>query len=219
MSSGFNLDLRGDWDKAKGALAVKLKPLIREATLQEAALGERIMKRFITDAGGKGWVAPLSPWTVASRKLSRPAIKGTKPLIARGDMRNSITHKVSGGQAFVGILKAAKSKDGKSLHDLAALHEKGKTIVIRITPKMRRFMAILARTVHGGSKKGGSGGGGKQFLVVHIPARPFIGPSFEMWMNGSSPAMVLYKGMPAGQRMLIRVGKRANKRLGDAEKK
>ena len=221
MSSGppLTMNITGAWAAARKAIGTKLAPLIKQATLQEAMLGERIMKRYVTDAGGQGWVAPLSPWTLASRRLGgpggkRPKLKGTKPLIATGDMRNNITHKVEGGAAFVGLMKSAKRKDGKGLVDLAAVHEFGKTIVIRITPKMRKFMAILAREV--GDKKGAPTGSGatKTFLVIRIKARPFIRPSFEQWSTGTGPAMILYTGIPADRRMLMRVADLAQKKLG-----
>ncbi len=184
----MSFDLVGDWQKAmRVGKALKLDDAIEKAVRQESALGEKMMKQNLTRGGQPSGspFAALSPWTIASRKLAKPAIAGSKPLIARGDLRNAITHVVTGSgrttQGFVGVLKQARAASGGGyMVNIAAVQEFGKTIVVRLTPKMVRFLAILAKTM-GGSPKKSAPGTAKKFLVIRIPPRPFIGPTFKVW--------------------------------------
>lgn len=185
-------DLIGDWEGAiKVSKAIGLDTSIYRAIRQEAALAERMVKQNLTQGGHPAGApfAALSPWTVAARRLAKPSIKGTKPLMARGDMRNSVTHVVVHDEkrytvAFVGLLRQAKGgKPGSEyMVNIGVIQEFGKTIVVRLTPKMIRFLGVLAKAAGKGRSSGAAKpAAGRRFLVIHIPARPFIRPAFALW--------------------------------------
>lgn len=208
------MDLIGDWERCLTDMrALDLPKAIEKAIRQEVALAERMMKENLTKGGQPAGApfAALSPWTLAARRLAKPPIKGTKALMARGDMRNAITHVVFGRGAeavgFAGVLRQTKSgrPGGAPMVNIAAVHEFGKTIVVRMTPKMIRFLAVLAKEAKMPAKTnpGGAGTAGNRFLVIHIPARPFIRPVFALWS----------KDAPA--RFMKRVAHFTNGTLGD----
>lgn len=174
----------GDWALARHILAegpAKLRGSIGTAMRQEAELlrGE-IVNGITTQAPGGEAFKPLSPLTLAARKLA--GFGGTKALLVRGDLRNSIAAIVRGDEAFVGVPRKARSKDGRSLVDVAQVQEFGSNpIVIPITPRMRRFLFALLRQ----AGKEPSGGSGKGVVVVTIPARPFLRPAFKKFSEGA----------------------------------
>jgi hypothetical protein len=199
-------------------------------------LKRQIVRGLNAQAPGGQPILPLSKGTIEKRKLRR--FRGTKALLQRAFMMRSIrVKKFSGGprnpNAFVGVLRTARAKDGRSLANIAEMNEFGsRPILIRITPKMRRFLFVLGRRVWGErtkrrqrtSKTGESrmvGGGmrqakfyrrqlasrsteqklmGKGYLIVQIPARPFIRPAVER-MGRFDQRFVRYM-----QRMLRRIG-------------
>jgi hypothetical protein len=174
----------GDWALARRILAegpAKLRGSIGTAMRQEAELlrGE-IVNGITAQAPGGEAFKPLSPLTLAARKLA--GFGGTKALLVRGDLRNSIAAIVRGDEAFVGVPRKARSKDGRSLVDVAQVQEFGSNpIVIPITPRMRRFLFALLRQ----AGKEPSGGSGKGVVVVTIPARPFLRPAFKKFSEGA----------------------------------
>lgn len=138
----------GDW----GAMAriartmnARFKRALEVAVLQEAhMLRGLIVKGIASQAPGGAAFRPLSPLTIALRKVFGGG--GSKALIATGALRGSITvTRVpgSGPKAFVGVLRSAKGKSGKSLANIGAIHEFGATI--RKTAKMNRFLHAVAR--------------------------------------------------------------------------
>lgn len=91
---------------------------------------------------------------------------GGRGALRRGDLSNSITVFIHGDEAFVGVSRSARSKDGASTMDLANLHEfGGQPVIIPMTPKVRRFLFVLLRQA-GKESTGGSGRG----VVVHRQA-------------------------------------------------
>jgi hypothetical protein len=69
------------------------------------------------------------------------------------------------------------------LVSLAELHELGgPPVVIPITPKMRRYLAVLLRQAN----QGAAAGGGAGVVVVQTPARPFLRPAFERFRKEAS---------------------------------
>ncbi len=168
----------GDWAKARKVFAnlgAKAKAAADAAILQEAHFIRGQMVQGITDQapGGKAF-KPLSPLTLAARRLRR--FRGTKALMVRGDLRNSITVMRQNGKTFIGVHKTASSKDGKKMIDIASVHEFGAgPIIMKVTPKMRRYLAVLYKAA--GIPR--TGGTGKGVVVIRIPARPFIRPVFE----------------------------------------
>jgi phage gpG-like protein len=175
----------GDWARARRLLTAapqRLQAAIGTAVRQEAhALRNEIVQGLTSQAPGGETLKPPSPLTIAARQLE--GFGGSKALIVRGDLRNSITVIVQGDEAFIGISRSARSKDGASMVDLAKLHEfGGPPVIIPMTPKMRRFLFALLRQ----AGKEPTGGSGRGVIVVQVPARPFLRPAFDKFREGAS---------------------------------
>ena len=175
----------GDWARARRLLTAapqRLQAAIGTAVRQEAhALRNEIVQGLTRQAPGGEPLKPPSPLTIAARELE--GFGGTKALIVRGDLRNSITVFVQGDEAFIGVSRSARSKDGTSMVDLAKLHEfDGPPVIIPMTPKMRRFLFALLRQ----AGKEPTGGSGRGVIVVQVPARPFLRPAFDKFREGAS---------------------------------
>ena len=175
----------GDWARARRLLTAapqRLQAAIGTAVRQEAhALRNEIVQGLTSQAPGGETLKPPSPLTIAARQLE--GFGGSKALIVRGDLRNSITVFVQGDEAFIGVSRSARSKDGASMVDLAKLHEfGGPPVIIPMTPKMRRFLFALLRQVG----KEPTGGSGRGVIVVQVPARPFLRPAFDKFREGAS---------------------------------
>ena len=184
----------GDWARARRLLTAapqRLQAAISTAVRQEAhALRNEIVQGITRPAPGGEPLKPPSPLTIAARELE--GFGGTKALIVRGDLRNSITVFVQGDEAFIGVSRSARSNDGASMVDLAKLHEfGGPPVIIPMTPKMRRFLFALLRQ----AGKEPTGGSGRGVIVVQVPARPFLRPAFDKFREG------------AGRRFLERVAR------------
>lgn len=125
-------------------------------------------------SSGKAW-EPLKPSTVRFKRVG-----GSKPLVGRGDLRNSIVAVSPAGrpQGWVGVKSSKTSSDGTRMVDIARVHEFGKIIVVRVTDKMRRFLMVRLGEVGGPS---GGGGGLKvgSVLVIRIPRRSFLQQTFD----------------------------------------
>lgn len=99
-------------------------------------------------------------------------------MLVQGDLRNSVTVIKDGDRVLVGVLRTARSRAGKSLMDIAALHEHGsRPIVMRLTPKARAFLHAAFRRA--GLDGPSSGPPSTGIAVVQVPARPFLAPVFE----------------------------------------
>ncbi|MBN8616643.1 MAG: hypothetical protein J0L92_39020 [Deltaproteobacteria bacterium] len=175
----------GDWARARQLLAAgpqRLRSAIGVAIRQEAqGLRNEIVEGLTSQAPGGEPIKPPAPLTLATRQLE--GFGGTKALLVRGDLRNSITVIVEGDEAFIGVPRSARSSGGESLVDLAKLHEYGgPPVIIPITPKMRRFLFALLRQ----AGKEPTGGSGRGVVVVQVPARPFLRPAFEKFREGAS---------------------------------
>lgn len=175
----------GDWARARRLLTAapqRLHSAIATAVRQEAhALRNEVVQGLTSQAPGGEPLTPPSPLTLAARQLS--GFGGSKALLVRGDLRNSITVVVHGDEAFVGVSRATRAKGGGAMMDLAALHEfGGPPVVIPITPRMRRFLFALLRK----AGKEPTGGSGRGVIVVQVPARPFLRPAFDKFREGAS---------------------------------
>jgi phage gpG-like protein len=139
----------GDWDKVKaklnGSLGVKLAMALRQATLRNALLLVReIQKGIKSQAPGGVAFVKLSESTIEQRKGH-----STKALIDTGFLINSITQKIMGDAAFVGLLRTSISKDGESMANIGAImeygatisHPSGATIIIPARPFLHPVMA------------------------------------------------------------------------------
>ena len=173
----------GNWALARKLLAsgpAKLKVATGMALRQEAQhLRKEIVQGITKQAPGGEQMKPPSDLTLAARRMR--GFGGTKSLMVRGDLRNAISAIVRGDEAFVGVPRKARGKDGKSMVDVAQVQEFGSDpIVIPMTPAMRRFLFALLREA--GQEP--SGGSGKGVVVVKVPARPFLRPAFKVWAKG-----------------------------------
>jgi hypothetical protein len=184
----------GDWAQARHLLQTmpyKLKTTVSIAFRQEAELLRKQIVQGLTKQapGGKSF-KELSVFTLAARRLKN--FKGTKALIRRGDLRGAISVIVRGEEAFVGVPRKARDKDGNPVIDIAELNEFGsKPIVIPITPKMRRYLAVLFKEAgETAGSSGGKGGSGKGVVVTRIPARPFLKPVFEKFSIGAEQRLL-----------------------------
>ena len=173
--------LIGEWNQAIGTLkgaARRIEAAQRKAMLQEAQFFRtKVVEGLRTQAPGGKRLRPLAASTLAVRRFV--GIRGRKALIARADLRNSINVVQQRGGVFVGVLRTARGSAGQSLVNVAKIQELGLQRLIRITPKMRRFLqaafraAGLPREPPGGATLG----------VIRIPARPFLRPVAEKFFG------------------------------------
>jgi hypothetical protein len=76
------------------------------------------------------------------------------------------------------VLRTAKAGGGQSLANIAAIHEFGsRPIVLKLTPKVRRFLHAAFRAAGLDAPAGDRPSTG--IAVIKIPARPFLAPVFE----------------------------------------
>ena len=174
----------GDWARARKLLAagpMKLKAAISTALRQEAhLLRKEIVQGITSQSPGGRSLQPPSELTLAAREMRGRG--GTKALLVHGDLRNSIVVVIKGGEAFIGIPRKARDKDGNPLVDIAQVQEFGAgPIIIPMPPAMRRFLfALLER-----AGKTPSRGSGRGVVVVSIPARAFLRPAFKKFSEGA----------------------------------
>lgn len=174
----------GDWAVARRLLRagpIRFKAAVGRALRQEAQLLRNEIVQGLTKQapGGHPLVAP-SPLTLAAREMKGRG--GTKALLVRGDLRNSVSAIVQGDEAFIGVPRKARGEEGKALVDVAQIQEFGfGPIVIPMTPAMRRFLFALLRR----ADLEPSGGSGKGIVIINIPARPFLRPAFQKFSQGA----------------------------------
>ncbi|MBL8940859.1 MAG: hypothetical protein JNM69_40325 [Archangium sp.] len=179
----------GDWARARELLsntAGRLKGAVERAMKQEAhALRNEVVSGLTAQAPGGEPIRPPAPLTLAARQLE--GFGGTKSLLVRGDLRNAISVIADGDEVFIGVLRSAKSSTGESLADIAQIQEfGGPPVIIPITPKMRRYLAVLLRRA--GTPRGPSSRRG--VVVTQVPARPFLRPAFEKFRSGATQRLL-----------------------------
>lgn len=164
-------DLRTARSRFGGAID---RSVAHEAQLARKAIIEGIRNQ--APAGEK--FVPLSRLTRAIRRTR--GFRGTKALIRSGALIGSIAARRAGrGRYFVGVIRGAKSRTGAPVTTIARMNEEGATFVVRVSPKMLRFlMANLrkANMLRGTTRRGGGSTLRQRYLVIRIPPRPFIGP-------------------------------------------
>jgi len=190
----------GEWNKAARILGkgpARIRVAMDRAVLQEAQLfRKKVVEGFRTQSPGGKAFKPLAPATIQARKFK--GFRGSKALNVTGSLRNSITVQkkttVAGVEAFIGVLRTARARDGKKLVNIAEVHEFGsKPIVIKVTPAMRRFLMAMFRGKSKRSRKKSapitaSGGIARGFIIMQIPARPFIRPVADAHFKGAVAA-------------------------------
>jgi hypothetical protein len=182
----------GDWARARELLSNtsgRLKGAVERAMKQEAqALRNEVVSGLTAQAPGGEPIRPPAPLTLAARQLE--GFAGTKSLLVRGDLRNAISVIADGDEVFIGVLRSAKSSTGESLADIARIHEfGGPPVIIPVTPRMRRYLAVLFKR----SGVPGRGGSGRGAVVTQVSARPFLRPALDRFRVG------------AGRRLLMRI--------------
>ena len=194
----------GPWGHYRAKLSrapITMHTAITEYAFREAhLLRSNIIKQIDSEGkdSGSGF-KPLKRITAISRALKPqhrfngpvsgildPNPEDMKPLIETADLRNSIEAvKVGQGQFFIGVPRSAKNRNGKKLVNIGLVHEFGaKGKLIRITPRMRMFLAELYRHYNNGDGRIYSSKGRKSYIVQNIPARPFLQPSYDKWSKG-----------------------------------
>lgn len=129
----MEIKMTGKWKEFKNALNAKafesrLMKKMKVATATNALMVEGAIRDNIK----YGSFSLNRPLTVAIKK-------STKPLVDKGDLYPSISHKmISATEAFVGLIQKEISKE---IYDLGVfLHQGG---VIKVTKKMRRLFYVL----------------------------------------------------------------------------
>ena len=194
---GDGISLFGPWQKAYeicDSMQERFKRTAKKAVLQEANfLRGKIIEGLREQAPGGQAFAPLSPLTLAIRAFEK--FKGSKALIRKGDLRNAIVVKSSeNGDAFVGVLRTAKSKTGESLVNIAEMNENGAgPIIVPITPASRRYFHAALEAAGLAPPKNGPTGGGAAIAIVRIPPRPFLAPVFAKYETPDSVRNRFYR--------------------------
>lgn len=191
----------GDWQLARRLVSTarkRLKDATDKAVLQEAQFFRtKVVEGIREQAPGGQPFKPLAPTTLAIRRFR--GFKGTKALLVRGDLRNSIVVVKQPGGVFVGVLRTAKGKDGQALVNVAAVHEHGsRPIVVKLTPKARRFLHAAFRAAGLDRPAGDKPSTG--IAVIKVPARPFLRPVFEK--HGADEAVVAQRFLGRVARLL-----------------
>ncbi len=200
----------GAWPLARRILRTSPQRVQRAldiAVQQEAHyFRQRVVEGMREQAPGGQQFKPLAPLTLALRKLR--GFGGSKALLVRGDLRNSITvQRLGSGTAFVGVLRTAKGRNGQPLANIAELNEYGsRPIIIRVTQKMREVLGMAARLMGKESPRqsGGDGGSSSNIMVIRIPARPFLRPIAEKF----------FRPEDVKKRFLARVGRALDGHFG-----
>lgn len=197
------MQLTGDWQKAAklaSGLQARFQRSVQAALMAEGQhLRGQIVKGIRSGAPGGKAFAPLSPITLAVRSFR--GFGGSKPLIVSGGLIGGIVAVRAAGGVFVGVLRSAKSKGGKSLANVAQIQEDGRTWTQTLSPKARRFLFAALR--HGGLSQGGGPkpkgtSGGASTITITTPARPFIGPVLEQEGKPEAVAKRFWERVAAG---------------------
>jgi len=171
-------------ERMTAGMAKKMDKAVNTAIAQEAQLLRSMIVEGLRDqAPGGSKILPLSPMTIAMRKLPRKGAKSgrrgsTKALINNGDLIGSVNAKRQQPAWWtVGVHREARSTNGASLANIAAIQEQGtRAYKITVTPKMHRFSIFLMMqgVLHAPWPVG-------KVLVCKIPARPFLEPAYVEW--------------------------------------
>jgi hypothetical protein len=189
MSSGVDIKIRLQGAQAVAArlqgMAKRAGPSLDLAIRQQAEIMRKDIITGIREQSPAGRpFKSLSRLTLALRKAR--GFTGTKALIRTGTyIRNIVVQQSGFASYFVGVLRTAPDSRGRDAADIAAITEYGRTIVVRVTPKMRRFlMAALREAGELGNRDSARGGirqvkATDRVMVIRIPARPAITPVVE----------------------------------------
>jgi hypothetical protein len=194
----------GDWDKAQAILGQGMRPIYSaagKAWEQEA----KFLKRRLQDGiraqapGGKKFKS-LAPTTLAVRRFlgykGNQALLVTRELIKAIDVAKIGRRGTKSFQVFVGIRNGAKGgkrlqigPSNRDLFKIGLIQEFGsKPIIIRVTPRMRRFFFAAMRSKKRRKWLGSRdflGGKSSGILTIKIPPRPVFQPTWAKWGSGT----------------------------------
>jgi hypothetical protein len=198
MPSGQWVSQFGDWDKAQQILKEGMAPVMRavgKAWRKEAQLlRKEVQKGMQSQAPGGKQFKPLAPTTLAIRRFL--GFRGTKALLWHRNLYNAVKVTPDGRagssnyQVFVGIHRDARDPFGKSLFMIGMRNEiGGRPIVLKITPRMMRFLGAAFASLRSGvdkpwwllRKKASKG-----VIVINTPVRPVFGPIWEAQKDASA---------------------------------
>lgn len=180
----MNVNVRktGDWRRAAALLhrgPARIRTAANRAVRQEAQMFRKAIVQGIRDQapGGKAF-KPLAPSTLAVRRLL--GFKGTKALIRTGELRNSVSVlEVRPGEVFIGVRRSAQGKDGRSLVNIAEIHERGfGPFTVSLSNRAVSFL-MKALSEAGIKKTPDSAVRHRRIVTITIPARPFLQPVFD----------------------------------------
>lgn len=189
----MGINMIGDWSQAQAFLTsgpARVDAGLKAAIRREAELFRKEVVQGIANQspGGQSF-KPLSPKTIAMRRFQ--GFKGKKALIRRGDLRKSVKVTTAPGGFFVGILRSARSSTGDGLVNIAAVHEFGATIVLKMTPKMKKYLAmVFKRAGLPAPSAPAAAGAHSRVIIIRIPPRPFFQPVADKLRPGSSARVV-----------------------------
>jgi len=175
--AGFSIGIGGisgfKVAQARMAGAVKNHQRRAEKVVRRVALmAEREIKLGLkSGAPGGEKFKPLAASTLLLRT-------GSKPLLDTGSLLRSVstTYEKSTMSAFVGVHRTKKAADGRSVLNLAIIHEFGtKPFVIEVTDGVRRLFWYLHFASNGAINPLSP----NKTQIAHpgVPARPFIRPT------------------------------------------
>jgi len=173
----------GPWNRASRILhayAFRFHSVVDVAVHKEALRYEREMKLGIRDqAPGGQKFRPLSPITVHLKGSS-------KALIDKGDLMRSIgTTKFGPTAYFVGVHRMKRHRSGRSLVNIAKIHEFGQVVIQKVTKKQERY--FMALFIKGLWKRGGPGSLPREgdTIMVRTPRREFVAPVYKKLSPGT----------------------------------
>jgi hypothetical protein len=195
-------------ERAAARSAQRMHAAIERATAQEAQLLRRVIVQGLRDqAPGGHAIRPLSPMTIALRKLPRKGSKSgaarrgsTKALINNADLLGSINDQRRGyAWHTVGVHRGARGRDGRDLVNIAAIHEYGtRKYTITVTPKMHRFsIFLMAQGILQAPWPVG------KVLQHQVPARPFLHPGYNQWGEEADERFIARVARGVGDRELL----------------
>lgn len=176
--AGFKLKLRrtGSWDKASKRMhmaEINARRLRIRALKRVALKAERAIKVGIkSGAPGGQKFAPLAPMTRLLTRRRKPLARSFGTGLA-GAITTRVDERAE--QAFVGVLRTRRNRDGDDMFNIALAHEYGvKPYTIKVTEGIRRFFWALFFKTNGKIKPISEAK--TEILHPGIPARPFIRP-------------------------------------------
>jgi hypothetical protein len=171
----LRIELTGDWDEARSVL--RRGPLLVRRAMDEVLQAEArhaadVMGQALENGGPEGRkTRPLKPLTLLARRLA--GIRGDAPLYATRTMRRAmVVNRIPRGY-FAGV--PSLRYRGRDLARIAKVHEYGAgPYLVKMTLKMRRFLfgVLFKDRPVGRRSRGGKAG----YIMVRIPARPFVRP-------------------------------------------